>query len=447
VIARLALAIALPLAATAAGLDVFTVANGVETPVPAVLNLGSVPAGDLLETRFRLRNSTGAAITLEKLAALGSGFSIYGAPSLPYTVADSTNVDFLVRFTPPSSGTFSANLAVNGATYILTATSPAALTVTVDGVATASGTTVDFGKIERKSSATRIFALRNPSLSRLSVTSLQLAGSAFSLTGAVAPFEVAPGDSVQFQVTCQPTTSGIITGTLAIDNRTFPLTAFAVEPKPPKPVLSLSSVVFGSGQQVQASVALPEKSQANVSGKLTLAFANGAQDAALLFTSSGASTLAFDVREGDTEVHFGTSTTATFQTGATAGDLVITAELGGYSDQATISIAPAAVHIDSATALRGATTLVIEMSGLDNTRSVSNLAFTFYDSRGSALSGMPIRIDAASAFQQWFSQSALGGVFELKATFPVTGDPSQVAAVQVDWQNTAGASSSEKLRF
>ena len=41
---------------------------------------------------------------LERLAALGSGFSIYGAPSLPYIVAPGSNVDFLVRFTAPSSG-------------------------------------------------------------------------------------------------------------------------------------------------------------------------------------------------------------------------------------------------------------------------------------------------------------------------------------------------------
>jgi hypothetical protein len=446
-IARLVLAICFPLLAAGAGLDLFTVANSVETPVPAVLGLGSAPAGDLLETRFRIRNGTGAAITLERLAALGSGFSVYGAPSLPFIVAPSANVDFLVRFTAASYGSFSANLVVNGAAYVLTASAPPSLVVTVDGVPVASGTAIDFGKIERGSSAARVLTLQNPASLALGVSSLQVSGAGFAVTGAVAPFQVAPGASVRFEIACTPAKSGIVNGSLTIDNRAFSLTAFAVEPKAPRPVLSLSSVVLTSGQQVQAQIALSEKSRANVTGQLTLANKSGARDDALLFTSSGKPSLTFDIHEGDTEVHFGSSLQATFQTGATAGDLVVTAELGGYTDQATIGIAPANVHVDSAAALRGNSTLVVEISGFDNTRTVSNIGFTFYDRNGEPFGGMPIRVDVSADFKRWFDQSTLGGMFALKATFPVTGDPAQVSAVQVEWQNTVGSNTTEKLRF
>ncbi len=212
-------------------------------------------------------------------------------------------------------------------------------------------------------------------------------------------------------------------------------------------MLSLSTVALGSGQQVQARVALSETSRANVTGQLTLAFAGGTRDGSLLFTASGKPALSFDVHEGDTEVRFGASPLATFQTGATAGDLVITAELGGYTDQATVTIAPAVVHIDSSTALRGASTLVIEMSGFDNTRTVSGLAFTFFDRSGAPFAGSPIRADVSADFRNWFAQSTLGGMFALKATFPVTGDPAQVSAVKVEWQNAAGSSTTEKLLF
>jgi len=225
------------------------------------------------------------------------------------------------------------------------------------------------------------------------------------------------------------------------------LTAFAGEPKPPRPVLSLSTVTLESGQQVQAHIALSEKSNANASGQLKLEFQNGAKDDALIFTASGKSTLAYEVHEGDTEVTFDTSSSATFQTGTTSGNLVITAELGGYSDQATMGIAPASVHIDSSTALRGSNTLVVEMNGFDNTRTVSQMVFTFYDQGGTPLPAAPIRLDVSNDFQHWFEQSTLGGMFSLKATFPVTGDPLQISAVKVDFQNGSGTTSTEPVRF
>ena len=109
-----------------------------------------------------------------------------------------------------------------------------------------------------------------------------------------------------------------------------------------------------------------------------------------------------------------------FQTGTTAGDLVITAELGGYSDQATIGIAPAAVHVDSGSALRGASTLVVEMSGFDNTRTVSQMVFTFYDGGGAPLPAAPIRVDVSADFRHWFEQSTAGR--DVRAQGHLSGD-------------------------
>src|SRR5687767_2656623 len=88
-------------------------APGTETLVPAIHDLGSVAAGDTLETRFRVRNHGATAATITSLSVGGSGFSIAGQPSLPYTLAPGLNLDFTVRFQARDFGAYSANLAVN----------------------------------------------------------------------------------------------------------------------------------------------------------------------------------------------------------------------------------------------------------------------------------------------------------------------------------------------
>lgn len=443
----LTLLLALPLLGVAAELDVYTVVNSVETPVPAVVDLGSAPAGDLLQMRFRLRNSADATITLSKLLVLGTGFSMYGSPSLPYEVAPGSNVDFLVRFTAPSYGSYSANLTVNSRSLLVRAAAPPALTVGIDGTPVSAGSTIDFGKIERGSQATRFLTLQNPTPSTLTVSRLEISGADFSVTGPPVPVQVRPGQSAVFELICRPAKAGLVNGSLAIDNRSFPLTAFAAEPKPPRPTLRLSSAVIGSAQQVQVEVLLSEASRAIVTGQVSLELQGGAKDDALLFINSGKPSLDFGVHVGDTQVTFNSATYATFQTGTTAGTLVVKVEMGGYTDQATIEIAPAVVTLDSARATRESSGLVVQMTGFDNTRSFSQMVFTFYGSNGNPLASAPVRVEVTNDFRNYYATSTLGGAFALKAVFPVTGNATEVSGVELEMQNSAGITHSERLRF
>jgi hypothetical protein len=79
------------------------------------------------------------------------------------------------------------------------------------------------------------------------------------------------------------------------------------------------------------------------------------------------------------------------------------------------------------------------MSGYDNTYSVGQLGFLFYDTSGKPMTEKPMSVDAASAFKQlFFTSNQAGGAFSLKASFPVTGKVTDIGSVAFTLTNSAG---------
>jgi hypothetical protein len=89
----------------------------------------------------------------------------------------------------------------------------------------------------------------------------------------------------------------------------------------------------------------------------------------------------------------------------------------------------------------------LQVNGWDNTRSTSQIVFSFFDSSGSAIAPGNITISAATPFEQYFAGSDLGGVFGLSALFPVTGNSDLVVAAVVQLTNSAGAVQSAQITF
>jgi hypothetical protein len=106
-------------------------------------------------------------------------------------------------------------------------------------------------------------------------------------------------------------------------------------------------------------------------------------------------------------------------------------------------MAPAEVQITSGTAVRQAPILVVTLNGYDNSYSTGQLSFTFYGTGGQVLTPTAINVNATSAFHQYFfGQSTAGGAFSVQASFPVSGDVTQVGSVAVTLTNSVGQTSS-----
>ena len=146
---------------------------------------------------------------------------------------------------------------------------------------------------------------------------------------------------------------------------------------------------------------------------------------------------------GATTADYNNQSAITFQTGTTAGTIQFTVQFANQpAVTQSFTIAPAQVQITSGTAVWNAPNLVVTLNGYDNTYSTGALSFVFYGTGGQVLTPTAISVNATSAFHQYFfGQSTTGGAFSVQASFPVSGDGTQVGSVAVTLSNSVGQTS------
>ncbi len=411
-----------------------------EQPAPGVYDLGRIYAGETATALLRLRNPSAAPVTVTLLSVAGVGFSLSG-PALPTGLAPGDSLDFTVTFRSTDLGTYSAVLRATGIAILLTATVAPSLTYSV---ANNGGMlpldTLDFGSIVRGASAVRRILIQNATPLNLNVPAIGVKGNAFSLTGPPpAGVLLAPQQGTEFSVTFAPPSAGAYTGTLTLGDRNYAIAGLATDPPLPKPIASLSLAQAVSLQQGTLVIRFESPSQSSGSGTATLDF-QGPPDPSIAFASGGRSAT-FPIAPGDQQVLL------PFQTGTTAGLLTFTVQMGGFTTRQSLEILAAAPGVTSVQGVRAAGSLQVSITGFDNTRSLSTLAFTFLDAAGNPLAPGAIGSNVAAAFSSYFNASSLGGVFLLNATFPVTGDALQVAACEVGLTNSAGTAKAKRIVF
>ncbi len=425
----------------------YQVDGNVEHPAPAVFDVGSVYPNETASARFRLRNTSASPAALSLLAVRGSGFSLSGAPALPFGLASQQAIDFSVLFQAKSVGSYSAALDSEGIAVILTAAVLPGLTYQVDG-APLGPAGANFGTIETGASMARHFTATNLTALPLPVPPVSAGPRGFSVPAPVSSGAILqPLGVTQFDVVFQPAGVGNWTGALTIGDRTYPLTGTAVGPPLPRPALTIELADARSGQQGSIAVNLDAASRTAGAGTLTLDFqpsVKGATDPAIQLGVMGRA-LPFTIAAGDTQVRFGDLRSVDFQTGTTAGTIVVMVELGGVTDRKTILIPPAAVGIVSAAGTKSSASIDLRVSGFDNTRTAGAIVYTFYDAAGIALP--PIPADNTADFARFFAVSDGGGAFLLRSVFPVTGDPSKIAAFEVEFKNSMGSASTGRVSF
>ena len=161
--------------------------------------------------------------------------------------------------------------------------------------------------------------------------------------------------------------------------------------------------------------------------------------------ANGAREVAFAVAAGSRNITFDGAPEAVLQTGTTAGTLRLEAVTETGSAVETYRFDPAPVTVDTAAARRNGAALEIDLTGFDNTRGVGSLNFRFFDRAGNP-AGI-VTSTPAEQFKAFFDQSNLGGVFRLRASFPVTGDATMVGSVIVEIANGVGRTDLPRLNF
>ena len=422
-----------------------------ETPVTQIYQLANAAPGDNIETRFRVRNFGAASININNLSVAGTGFKISSQPSLPYILAPGAFVEFRILFSPAATGSYSANLLVNTISVTLRGSAIATAVLLNGPTALPAGSTINFGTTEPGTTLTQILTLSNPSPGSVTVPSVVVTGAGFSgPIGITTPLVLAPGQSVPFTVTFQPSTAQPSTGTLQIDQRSFLLTGTGVNPPLPKATIQLTQSGISS-RQAKVSIQLASASRLAGSGTLTMDFqaniAGVTDDPAIQFLSGPKRVATISIAAGESVAKFGNQTELAFQTGTTSGTITFTLKLPNDTQQTTFAIAPAPIGFDTVSGTRRVNDLDVNLIGFDNTHSASQLAFTFYDRAGKILLPGVLRVDVTPDFRRYFDAATTGGSFLLRATFPVTGDATQVGGVDVEMTNSAGVAKAQRITF
>jgi len=472
-------------ACASAQVTLSTVQGGVATPVGEAVPFGSVAAGwDVSDIVFNI-TYTGSAPTyyltyFNLQQDTPFSFSIlktdWQSESLPVAIPVG-GLNFTVRFQPNRTAvSFPATLQVqdptspDSITVILFGQGIPGFTVVAANQPLSAGASIPFGSVQVGSSHSVTMTLTNPppppgqTGTSLMVGAIAFQGSAFQLAGASPAGALVPsGSSAELQLIFSPTAAGPQQGTLTIGVASFPLNGTGVAPPPPvfpTPSIQLNLATPASAQQGSLSVNLASGSVSSGSGTVTLAFqpaVSGVDDPTVTF-ADGTRSANFTVAEGASAGQFAGGPSVSFGTGTTAGTLVFTVTLGTSTAQANVTIPAAVVGIDAAVAARNVacapavvycttSNVQLQVNGWDNTRSASQLVFSFFDSSGNAIAPGNITVSAASAFAQYFAGSGLAGVFGLNALFPVNGDSNQVVAAVVEIVNSAGTAQSTKITF
>jgi len=430
-------------------------APGSEQPVGEHFDVGVAAAGDILDTRFRIRNIGEASVVLERLRIKGTGFSLQGHPSVPYVVAPGSNVDFRVRFAPTDYGSYSAVLRINDTYVMIFGTSPVSLLLAVEreGVfrRVGSSDTILFGNLEGGSAKRLHFRIENPSPKTLAITGFSISDNAFHLTeDSAIPASLEPGEQAFFFIAFQPPSAGLYRATLSINDRSFLLEGVGSHPPFPVPSMVFSKQAFLSGEQGTLTVELASPSPVSGTGEIRIEFhpsiEGPADDPAIQFLATGSRKIGLHVREGETGVLLGEQPSTVFQTGTTAGTITFTLELGAHVLKTDLPIPPSVVAVESGELSRSTTGLDLCLTGFDNSQSASEISFTFLDKDGRVAGAGPVRASVGDAFRAYFASAQLGGMFSLTARFPVAGDVSLIRAVEVEFTNDAGTSEKRRIQ-
>jgi hypothetical protein len=428
--------------------------------------LGSADANSgQTRTTIRIRNSGNLAAQIAGISSSRLDFQLQDLPRFPATIAVGDSVAFTVVFAPRTAGPLTGTLTIGSATFQMTGT----------GLGSSFSVTLVIGdqrsQIAPGGSAilpTTAIGSRQPFTLEIAnvgnqdgtITTLKLLGGGFALAKPPSlPITLAAGSSLQVDGVFAPTVTGIVNGSVFVQEQGYGLVVTA-NPPPPLPSLTFSNVSPQMSPLVQPGLGLSLASPYpyDLDGLLSISFASkGLGDDPSIQFVAGARFVPFQIKANSTRAVFGSSAqTAPFQTGSIAGVITLSVTLSVGTYQLTdppiaydIAIPAAAPVIYSVELLSESTNAVnLLVKGYSTTRSVQQVSLDLAPNVGAILQTTALRADVEKAFDTWFKTSAgqsFGSQFALTLQLNVTGAVSAIKSVNVSAANAAGNSTAVGL--
>ncbi len=415
---------------------------------------------------MRIQNSGNLAGQIPAIASSSVNFQLLDLPGFPATIAPGANLSIRIRFAPRSAGRLTGTLSIGTAVFPMTGialgssfsvtlvTTSQRTPIPVGGSATLPNTAIG---------SRQPFVLEIANVGNLegALTSLRLLGGGFSLTRAPSlPVTLAAGGSIQLEAVFAPSITGIVNGSVIVENQGYGLIVTATPP-PPLPEFTFTNVSPRMSPLVQPAfgMQLGAPYPYDLEGVLTISFDSKelGDDPNVQFIS-GARFVSFRIPANSTRAVFRNGAqTAPFQTGSIAGTITlsVTLSVGTYNMTAdaplayNITIPPAAPVIYSVELLSQSTTGVnLIIKGYTTARSVQKISLEFAPNIGAILQTTALSANVEDTFKTWFRSSAgqsFGSQFALTLRLNVAGSVAAIKSVTVSASNEEGSSAPSTL--
>ena len=183
----------------------------------APVNFGNVQLGSNLIQPLVVTNTGRASVTIYRVTVSGTGFAFVG-PALPVVLSSQRSVALSVSFLPQTAGSITGSAAVQsyvtwGGKYrtryggVSISLSGSGYSSTNPGYLTAPPS-LNLGSVTLGNSQTQMLTVSNTGGSSVTISSANLNGSGYSLSGLTFPYTLAAGASAGLSVTFAPTTTG-----------------------------------------------------------------------------------------------------------------------------------------------------------------------------------------------------------------------------------------------
>jgi hypothetical protein len=183
---------------------------------PTSAAFGSVTVGNSNSQPINLTNSGTAAVTISQAQISGAGFSLSGLTT-PLTINSGKNFTFNAVFTPSAAGTVSGSISLTSNAP----GSPLAIPLSGTGVAATfllslSTSNLSFGNVNVGSNGQMSVSLTNTGNSDVTVSSVNITGAGFTVSGVTSGETLTPSQSIPVTVEFAPTAAGAVTGSVTI---------------------------------------------------------------------------------------------------------------------------------------------------------------------------------------------------------------------------------------
>ena len=187
------------------------------TASPTSISFGQVAVGSKSSQPLTLTSDGNAPLVISAITISGSQFS-GDVPSLPVTLQPGEQLKLTLTYEPTADGPASGTVAItsNDSSGPATISLGGTGTTATSPQLTVSPMTVDFGNVALNTTANKTITLTSSGTAVLTINSVDISGTGFTVSGANFPVTLNPKDSVTLQVKFDPQAAGDVTGKLTI---------------------------------------------------------------------------------------------------------------------------------------------------------------------------------------------------------------------------------------